>query len=289
MDSNVVDAGRNKKKQKRLGRMRFGKAERMHSIIVQIGPFTVYSYGLMIAVGILTAFYTSIVRAKKRGMDADELFNMGLIGLAGGLIGAKLLYWITELPEIIRNPQLMLQLNEGFVVYGGLICGFLAPYVYARVKKLPFWSYLDLAVAGVAAAQGFGRIGCFLAGCCYGKETSGVFGVVFPEGSLAPAGVPLIPTQLISSAGDFAIALILYLAGKKERKPGVVSGLYLVLYSVGRFLIEFLRNDPRGTVGVLSTSQFIALFTLALGIAVMMFHLRGGQAKTDAAGQSAEK
>ena len=123
---------------------------------------------------------------------------------------------------------------------------------------------------GVAFAQGCGRIGCFLAGCCYGKETSAWYGVTFPADSLAPAGVSLIPTQLISSAGDFLFALILFvlqrrLYKKNGKTSGAVAGVYLMLYAVGRFLIEFLRNDPRGSVGVLSTSQFIAIFMFAAG------------------------
>jgi len=246
----------------------------MKSILFQIGPFTAYGYGLMIAVGVLAAFWISMYRAKLAGLDDDALFTMGIIGVIGGLLGAKLMYWIVELPEIIKDPSILLQFNEGFVVYGGLILGFLSPYVYARIKKYPFWKYLDITVAGVAIAQGFGRMGCFLAGCCYGKETECALGVVFPEGSLAPAGVKLIPVQLISSMGNFLIAVILIAAGRKLKRPGMVSGLYLVLYSIGRFAVEFLRNDPRGSVGILSTSQFIAVFTMAVGLAVMAACLR---------------
>lgn len=249
----------------------------MKTILFQIGPFTAYGYGLMIAVGVLFAFWLSMYRAKLAGLSDDTLFTMGIIGVIGGLIGAKLMYYIVELPEIIKDPSILLQFNEGFVVYGGLICGFLSPYVYARIKNYPFWQYLDITVSGVAAAQGFGRLGCFLAGCCYGIETDCVIGVVFPEGSLAPAGVKLMPTQVISSIGDFAIAAILIVAGRKLKKPGMVSGLYLVLYSIGRFAIEFLRNDPRGSVGAFSTSQFIAMFILLLGIIVMTVSSKKGR------------
>ncbi len=241
----------------------------MRSVLFQIGPFTAYGYGLMIAVGIIFAFWFSMYRARKHGLNDDALFTLGLVGVIGGLIGAKLLYYVVEFPNILKNPSMLLNISEGFVVYGGLIFGFLCPYVYARVKKYPFWRYLDITVAGVAMAQGFGRIGCFLAGCCYGCKTDSVLGVVFPEGSLAPAGVKLLPTQLISSAGDFLIGLILILAARKLKKPGMISGLYLVLYSSGRFMIEFFRNDPRGSVGILSTSQFIAIFIFLAGVIVM--------------------
>lgn len=242
----------------------------MCSILFQIGPLTIYGYGLMIAVGVVFAFWLSMYRAKRQGLDDDVLFNMGVAGVIGGLIGAKLLYYITELPNIMQDRSILLNFSEGFVVYGGLIAGFLTPFFYAKIKKQPFWRYLDIAVAGVAAAQGFGRIGCFLAGCCYGRETEAFWGVVFPEGSLAPAGVALIPTQLISSAGDFIFAAILILAQRRAKQQGTVSGLYLILYSAGRFAVEFLRDDPRGNVGALSTSQFIAIFTLALGVLIVL-------------------
>lgn len=151
--------------------------------------------------------------------------------------------------------------------------------LYCKVKKLKFLDYFDIVMPEVALAQAFGRIGCFLAGCCYGRPTDSVFGVVFPEDSLAPAGIKLIPTQLISAAGDFAIAIILIILAdvvfKKAKESslkaktgfGMVSGdigcIYMFLYGIGRFLVEFLRNDVRGTVGNLSTSQFISLFIVA--------------------------
>jgi len=127
---------------------------------------------------------------------------------------------------------------------------------------------LDMTVPGLAIAQGFGRIGCFLAGCCYGAETTLPFGVEFPENSLAPAGVHLHPTQIYSSIFDFSLGFILLYYSKKERKNGQVMGLYLIVYSIGRFFVEFLRNDPRGNVGFFSTSQFIAIFTLVFGIII---------------------
>ena len=121
-------------------------------------------------------------------------------------------------------------------------------------------------------AQGFGRIGCFLAGCCYGRPTDAFWGVTFPEGSFAPAGVPLIPTQLISSVGDFAIAGILLLYNKRNKKAGNVGILYMLLYGIGRFLVECLRSDDRGTVGMLSTSQFISIGIVLLAIVLFFRH-----------------
>lgn len=127
-------------------------------------------------------------------------------------------------------------------------------------------AYLDLMIPSVALAQAFGRIGCFLAGCCYGRETDSWCGVVFTNSDFAPNGVKLLPTQLFMAGGDFLIMAVLLWYASKRPMRGRTSALYLILYSVGRFCIEFLRNDDRGTVGMLSTSQFIAVFTLIVGI-----------------------
>ena len=156
----------------------------------------------------------------------------------------------------------------GFVVYGAIAGGALAMYLYCRHKKWNIIEMLDMTVPGLAIAQGFGRIGCFLAGCCYGAPTDLPLGVVFPANSLAPSGIHLHPTQIYSSIFDFILGIFLLYYSKKQRKDGKILGMYLIIYSVGRFLVEFLRNDPRGNVGLLSTSQFIAIFTLIFGIAV---------------------
>lgn len=117
-------------------------------------------------------------------------------------------------------------------------------------------------------AQGFGRIGCFLAGCCYGRETTLPIGVVFPSGSMAPAGVKLLPTQLFSSLGDFLIMAVLLWYQPKSKRAGNVSALYMLLYSVGRFAIEFLRSDDRGGIGAFSTSQWISVVIVVIAAAL---------------------
>ena len=130
----------------------------------------------------------------------------------------------------------------------------------------------------------FGRIGCFLAGCCYGRETNAWYGITFHNSPFAPNEVALIPTQLISSVADFAHFFILIFLAKRVKHKGVVTAMYLIFYSVGRFLIEMLRNDPRGTISVMSTSQFISIFTLVAGIFMFVFcrRKRQGEEKQEA-------
>ena len=143
------------------------------------------------------------------GIDPEPIFSLGIWGVIGGILGAKILFWITELPSIIKDPSLLLDIAQGFVVYGGIIGGILAAIVYCRIKKLKFLPYLDAAAPTIALAQGFGRIGCLMAGCCYGKETDAWYGIVFPSGSNAPAGISLIPSQPIYSAANFLSFAIL--------------------------------------------------------------------------------
>ena len=120
----------------------------------------------------------------------------------------------------------------------------------------------------VSLAQGFGRLGCFFAGCCYGRPTDAWYGITFTHSQMAPNGVSLIPTQLISSAADFIFAAVLMFYASKSPKKGRVASMYMVLYGIGRFSIEFLRNDYRGSVGILSTSQFISIAVVAIGLII---------------------
>lgn len=244
----------------------------MYNDILKIGGLTIHGYGLMIGLGVVCAIFLAEYRAKKRGLNRDQLFSIFLLVLIFGFVGAKLLYCIVELNAILAHPILIVS-GDGFVVYGGIIGGITAVFVYCHVKKTSFLTYFDLLVPSVALAQGFGRLGCFLAGCCYGRETESPFSIMFQNSLYAPNGIKLLPTQLIMSGGDFLIAVILLLYAKKDRKKGKTTGLYLILYSIGRFAVEFLRNDYRGAVGFLSTSQFISIFTLLLGVLLFASNL----------------
>lgn len=238
----------------------------MYNDLFSIGPFTIHGYGLMIGLGIIAALLVTLKRCKRFGLSEDAVLDIAILAVPGGFIGAKLLYLIVEFGNIISGKFTISNLLTGFVVYGGIIGGVVTAMIYCRVKKIKFLKYFDLILPAVALAQGFGRVGCFLAGCCYGKETNSIFGIVFEHSEFAPNGVKLLPTQLISSAGNFIFAGILFAMARKNKKDGRVGSMYLILYGVGRFLIEFLRDDPRGSVGFLSTSQFISLFIVAAGI-----------------------
>jgi phosphatidylglycerol:prolipoprotein diacylglycerol transferase len=250
----------------------------MKNELFTIGPFTVYGYGLMIAVGAISAYLTSEFRAKRKGLQYDLIFYLFWWCLIGGIIGAKLLYIITQIKSILADPKILLQVSEGFVVYGGIIGGIFAGYLFCRRHKLNFLEYFDLVMPSIALAQGFGRIGCIFAGCCYGVETDSTFSLVFHQSKFAPNDVHLIPTQPISSALNFLNFIVLVFLSKRVKASGQVAGFYLVFYSAGRFILEFFRGDlERGTVGVLSTSQFIAIFLFVLGLGIII--VRGVQVR----------
>jgi phosphatidylglycerol:prolipoprotein diacylglycerol transferase len=250
----------------------------MRNELIKIGPVTLYGYGLMIAIGAISAYLTVEYRAKKKNMQYELIFNLFIWCLLGGVLGAKLLYLITQIKNIIADPKLLLQFSDGFVVYGGIIGGILAGFLFCKKHKLEFLKYFDLVMPSIALAQGFGRIGCIFAGCCYGVETKNAFGIIFHNSDYAPDGVRLVPTQPISSVLNFLNFFALLLISKRVKADGQVAGFYLIFYSIGRFIIEFYRGDlERGTVGMISTSQFISIILFFVGLGIVI--VRGLTAK----------
>ncbi|MDT3844000.1 MAG: prolipoprotein diacylglyceryl transferase [Bacillota bacterium] len=240
----------------------------MYNDLFTIGGVTVHGYGLMIAIGIIAAYTMADYRAKLQGINRDKLYILTIWAAVLGILGAKVLYLITMAPKIAEDPSLILKdLASGFVVYGGIIGGLFGGIAVARVIGMPVLRTFDLCMPSIALAQGFGRIGCLLAGCCYGMEYSGPGAIVFSHSDFAPNGVSLFPSEPVYAVLNFAHCLILLAAFRKLKNvPGRTGSLYLIFYSIGRFMMEFVRGDAiRGSVGVLSTSQFIAIFILILG------------------------
>lgn len=250
----------------------------MKNELFKIGGFTIYGYGLMIGIGIMAAYLVSEYRAKKQGLDSDQLIPIAIWVVVPGLVCAKLLYYITTWRDILQDPGLLLDISSGFVVYGGIIGGMLGGYLYCKRHDVDFWRYFDLVIPSVALAQAFGRVGCMFAGCCYGLPAEGPFSAIFRDSAFAPNGVSLFPIQLLSSGLNFIHFLILIAFAKRAKAKGQVSALYLICYSVGRFILEFFRGDlERGAVGVLSTSQFISIFIFLIGYVLFILNTMRGK------------
>ena len=266
----------------------------MYNDLFSIGPLTFHMYGLMTAIGIIAAYALMGSQAKKKHFSEEQSGHIiGLIAFCVifGYIGSKFLYMLTILPQLLEDPSLFRRsLSDGWVVFGGLLGGMFGAWVFCRWKKLNVGKYFDLAFPAVALAQGFGRIGCFFAGCCYGVETESHFSIVFKNSQYAPNHVHLVPTQLISSALDFLLCLFLLRCDKrKQKRDGELAALYLILYSAGRFVLEFWRGDlERGAVGVLSTSQFIGVFTFLVGVILFIKIRMSGRPSAVEEAESAE-
>lgn len=246
----------------------------MYPYITILGK-TLPSYGLCMAAGVGFALLLLLYTSRLRSISLSDALTCAIFAIVGGLAGAKILYLIVELPNLIADPSRLLgALTGGFVFYGGLIGGIVGGWLYTHSHKISFFDMADAAMPPVALGHAFGRLGCFLAGCCYGKACDSPFSVVFPEGSFAPAGIPILPTQLFESVFVFFLAAILFLILQYAKKPGRPMAWYLILYGVWRFFIEFLREDPRGAVGSLSTSQFISLFLIPAGILLLFVKIK---------------
>ena len=228
----------------------------------------IHMYGVMIAVGILCAFLTLFYLTKKKGVDVrvtDFIFYNGIASIVVGF-GFATLFQSTY--NYIKNPSAGFELGSGMTFIGGLIGGvacFLAIYFIFRKKYTArLYEVISLLPCGILIAHAFGRIGCFFAGCCYGKETDSFLGVQFPD-----LPHPVHPTQLYEAAFLFVLfAVSVYLILKKDFKHNL--SLYLIAYGVFRFLIEYVRGDDRGElVGFVSPSQFWSIFMVVAGVAII--------------------
>ncbi|HEY7922560.1 MAG TPA: prolipoprotein diacylglyceryl transferase [Vicinamibacteria bacterium] len=250
---------------------------------LHFGPtITLHTYGLLLAIAFIAGLWVASREAKRQGLDAGRVTDMAIWVLIAGLIGAKVLLVLVDFHYYQRSPRELWSIfQSGGVFYGGLIGGALVAWWYARRHGLAGWSTADALAPGVVLGQAIGRLGCFAAGCCWGKPTSLPWAITFTDvyASRAvgtPMDTPLHPSQLYESAAAFLIfAFLLWLLPRK-RFDGQVALAYVALYSAARFGLEFLRGDPeRGSWfgGALSTSQVIAI-VLLLGTAVLFPRLR---------------
>jgi phosphatidylglycerol:prolipoprotein diacylglycerol transferase len=243
----------------------------MYPKLFSIGNITIHTYGLFVAIGFLAGIYLAEKLASYRSLSRDFVSYIVTGCLITGLIGARLVYVLISLEEYSGDILRIFMFWEGGLVFWGGILGGAAWVVYAALKMgYNVWSVGDVLAPGIALGHAIGRIGCFFAGCCYGKPTDLWCGIGFghPETLAQPIGVQLHPTQLYSSIFLFLLSFILYrkLKSKKSRSASVFA-LYLIIFGIFRIIIENFRGDYRGLpfIGITPT-QWIAIAGIILGI-----------------------
>jgi len=244
----------------------------MNPVLIDIGPLTIHSYGFFIAAGFLLGLSVAMHQAKQKGLDHKLVPDLGFYIILSAIVGSRLLYVLLEPAYFLDHPLQILQFWKGGLVFlGGAILAALVCLLVLRRKDQPFWPWADAFAPGIAAGQAVGRLGCLMAGCCYGKACSLPWSITFTQpNSLAPINVPLHPTQVYHSLAGLITLCILLLARKKMARPGQLFGLFLVLYSLFRFVIEFYRGDFRGYLGFLSVTQWVAAGLFFAGLTMII-------------------
>ena len=255
----------------------------MYPRLLELGPVTIYTYGVLLAAAYLLGLKLAMVRAKSRGLDQARILDLGIYIIISALLGAKLLLLVTDFRTFTDNPRELLNLaRSGGVFYGGLLVAVAVALWYIRRIGLPLWTTCDMFAPGIALGHVVGRIGCLFAGCCFGKPSAAPWAITFTDPFAAtnvgtPLNVPLHPTQLYEAGAEGLILLFLLGTENRGRRfPGRTFWLYILLYSISRYVIEIYRGDPRGTIGPFSTSQFISLLLAPLAIAVLLYLGRHG-------------
>lgn len=244
--------------------------------LFHIGNFNLPTYGLLVSLGVLVGLWISVRNSAKQGIDPENAWNFGILVVLSGIVGAKILYIINDWSTYVAHPREIFSLSTlqaGGVFSGGLIGALIAAVWFIRKHHMPALATCDGFAPGLALGHAIGRIGCFAAGCCYGKPTTHFWGVTFtnPLASAlvgTPLGVPLEPTQLFESAVELANFFILMWMLKRKKFDGQVFAAYVILYGVARYFLEFIRDDPgRGSVfgGIMTGTQLISICLVILG------------------------
>ena len=256
----------------------------MRPVLFHIGSFPVYSYTIFVVLAYLAGLAYAWQEARRQKQDPVHVLDLGLVIFISGIAGARLLFVLIDYKRFLSSPLDVFKIWQGgLVYYGGLILAAAAAAVYLKVKRLPLGLWADILAPTAMLALAYGRIGCFLNGCCYGRPAPDLaWAVVYPPSHpsllLGLGQVPVHPTPIYSSLAALVIFLLLLLVQKRKRFQGQTFFMMLLFYSVARFVIEFFRGDPRGTVPVLqiSTSQFISLVSWCAAVAFLVRGYRGG-------------
>lgn len=240
----------------------------MYPVLFHIGSITVYSYGFCIMLGALAGYYYALKQAPSIGLTADGTSEMTLLIILASYAGGKIFLWFSDWDYYMQHPMKMIAFNgNGFVFYGSFIVCILSLLLFFRYKKIKAAPAFDVLAVCTALVHGFGKIGCFLAGCCHGKVCSPALGIVYtnPLSQAQPLNTPLYPAPLIDSVVIFCACAFLIWYRSRKKFNGELMLWYIFIYSTARFFTEFLRgDDDRGFIGPLSQSQWVSIVLLVI-------------------------
>ena len=265
----------------------------MHSILFSIGPFTLKAYGLLMALGFAGAWFAAVRLSRGTHRTADHLSDLVVWMMFAGVLGARAAYVVEHWTrEFAGHPAAIVRIDQGgLMFYGGVLGAALALFVFVRRHRESFLGLADLLLAVLPLGHAFGRVGCFLHGCCHGRVSDSPLAVAFPAHSPAwyqqlddrlitadvARSLPVLPTQLFEAGANLLLfVLLVFLYRRLPHRRGVVAAVYLLLYPVIRFLIEPLRGDPRMQIGAWSIGQFISILLFVAGAALLTWRLRIG-------------
>lgn len=237
---------------------------------------SLHSYGLMIALGIVSTFYVTLSKTKRFGMDTDKLSSLFVWVILAAFIGGKLFFFMEDISKYTNDPSLISKaMGGGFVFYGSLIFAIPTIIFWLKKNKIKVRPFLDVLAFAGPVVHSFGRVGCFLAGCCHGKVCESWVGVTFtnPDSLAAIKNQPLYPTQIFDIIVNLIILVTVIILEKKQKFEGQLFLVYLMMYGVGRSIVEMYRgDDARGFLfgGALSHSQFIAICIITICVIVWL-------------------
>ncbi len=245
----------------------------MHPDLISIGPITLHTYGLFVALGFLVGLMVTVKLAKAEGVSSSQVMDMGFVIILSAIIGSRVLYIIMNASHYTREPLDMLKIWEGGLVFSGGVLGVILTMLwYIKRHGLALGKIADLWAPAMAIGQAFGRIGCFMAGCCYGKPTDQWWGITFTNPHcLAPLNQPLHPTQLYSSLSGFVIFLVVLVLYQRRKFEGQVFLWLLIMHSTARLAIERFRGDNRGLFlsSNMTLTQFVTLLILIASVGIL--------------------
>ncbi len=252
----------------------------MHPILFNIFGLEIKTYGTLIAIGILLALFYIMKQAERENLDVQNALDITLYLVIAGIIGARIMYVIVEFRYYRDDLLSIFKVWEGgLVFYGGFLVALPVGYFLLKRKKMPPWKFIDIFATALPLGHAFGRVGCFMAGCCYGRETDVPWAVTFtnPKGlAYQVLGLHIHPTQIYESIFNLLIFIILHFSLKKKKFDGQNAILYVILYGTARFCVEFFRGDDRGFIieNLISTSQGVALILVPAAIAFFIYKMR---------------